>query len=248
MYTKHELQKIDYLTQHDQLHHVPFRGLQHWAIQVGERIFEVTSNDRSDGKPIYRMIDRSGPKGWWESHTYNKMMVVDRFMGFTDYATSEIDVMSKWIWSAIMKQQYFFLTTNCQTFASILRNLIVDNTGLQPEMRAQLDSLPRQLNPIIMIFERANRVRQLAAASGRLVLLPFRSAKPSTLSAPPKLPVRLSSSWLLALRKAGRQADVQSDQDMFTLLRAANRKQSAERCNIARRDLTLKINRSQTSP
>lgn len=239
-YTGHRLDRLDWAAKHQQLHRVPLRRYQHWAIQVDGEVFEVTSNDRDDRTPGYRRITRPD---WWISHEYNKWMVVDRLMGFSRYEGDDIHTISTWIWDVVMGQKYSCWSTNCQMFASILKNVIVDNNGLAPDVASQLDCLPRPMNPWIAIGEKASRIRRLVAESGKMAMRPLtggdREKDQGRKSAsPPRLPIHPSKEWLMALRSVSRTADLQDDQALFDLLMAANKKQKQQRFDNLRRTLT----------
>jgi hypothetical protein len=244
-YTEWHLQQVDVWAKVHKLHHVPFVGLQHWALQVGpddnrDYVFEVTSNGAADHKPTFRKIARSE---WWQDHEYNADKVQSKFLGITFCTFQRIEEYANYIWSAVFDQNYVFATTNCQTFVGILHALIIERGQLRYDLRAQLDLLPTPLNPILLTIEKAKQVSNFIRSPPKTLSRRTANATKPASDMKTRLPARLSRSWLDSLRGLHTEQEdgISNQEGMYDILWHTKQKHQQRQCESTRRRLSICI-------
>jgi hypothetical protein len=224
MYYEHNLQELDLAAHWSRLHRVPLLRMQHWAIQAGNTVYEVTRRGSDTGKAKFRDISSSS---WWRECDNRHATVQVRFLGTSRLTKSKLLDMADYIWIGIMKQEYKFATTNCQTFAKIFQKLIIDNEKITAQKQAKIQKVPMPFNPLIGAGEKAKQVKRMAACSDSAAvkwLGMHKSRALASLSSPPavSIPRRQSNAWLDALKHESGHREINSTMDFYHLVHLAN--------------------------
>jgi hypothetical protein len=232
MYREHHFDEYDVAAYCNPLHRAPFINLQHWAVEIGDTVYEVTRRDTDPNKPnpVLRCISS---QKWWQEATTLASNPQSRFLGTTDESDQRLKQLATYIWSGVMKSEYAFWVSNCQTFANIFRKLIVHNDKLSLELKAKIQPMPMPFNPFVAIGEKARLVRRMVAkdnAVSRWTSL-FRAlsgASPASYGPIFTIPRRQSQGWLDTLKHESKTRELKSDNDFYSIVRRVNKKTKAE--------------------
>lgn len=231
MYHDYNLDDLDFASYLNTLHRTPFRRLQHWAVQAGETVYEVTRRGTKNGHATFRSIPASQ---WWEDAEDRKANVQMRFMGVTTETKDRLTELATLIWTGVMKQEYMFATTNCQSFAMIFRKLIINNEKISLELRARVRHVPMPFNPFIALGEKVRFVRKTDTATRWLRI--HRAKPPSSpQSSSAVIPRRPSPKWLDALKHESKTKEIDSYQDLYTIVRLVNEQLHPKRTTLWQR-------------
>jgi len=228
-YYDDHLNDVDIAARWSKLHHVPFSNLQHWAVQIGNVVYEVTRRGTSRGEHAkYRKI---AAHDWW--FETNRANLEVRFLGYTQEQHVALDDLGLDIWILIMKQQYCAFTTNCRTFAAVFHAVAVDTALLQSSTwKAKVRKLPMALNPFVGIAEKAKRVKAMALASRKMARQwlnshrAVRDEQYSPLEKHPRIPCQPNTRWRAALQDEWKNSSA-SRARLSDVVRAVDQKRTS---------------------
>jgi len=245
LYDNHHLNKFDFIASRDKLHRVPLLRLQHWAIEIGsDNVYEVTSRNSDDGRPVFRKISRAR---WWDERNKLKAKVQSRLIGVTKCSDSSLDDQAGFIWGKMFDQEYHLMRTNCQVFASLFWATIrIAQSELIPEKQAQLQRLPGALNPFTLVESRAKQIKRIALAKkssafdwfgwssektesdGKRPQNASEKSSQKTHHGADSIPQRPTSRWLDFLHEEMKTNELNHKDDIHNIVRRVNERHNAK--------------------
>lgn len=214
-YYKYQLDQLDIVAAHSENHRVPFRRLQHWALQVGDEfdgiVYEVTSYWNTDG---IREVRYHSAKDWRNGRSNPPRRKL--FIAVTEWSSSALQNEAEVIWRKMFKQEYRGFSRNCQSFVEFFKAVIQDEELLTEEARTEIDDLPSSFNPLYVVLH-LKQAKSLAirltrkARNKRGPCSGSETREGSDAQEQSRLPYRRSKRWLHHLNEASKQRDPEKD-------------------------------------
>ena len=225
-YYRNHFDKVDFAAARSENHRVPFRRLQHWAIQVGDdvdgTIFEVTSFNSTDGKRDLRI---SSSKAWRKSRMGRPR--VKLLITVTSHSSPYLETVADCIWRAMFEQEYRSFSRNCQSFVEIFTEIIEDRNLLDEERRSEIVDMPSSFNPFYVLLH----LKQAKSAAIRWSRKAFNRNGASSGSdmeemrhthEQVRLPTRRSKRWLELVNEVSDQHEINETKDFLNVVAKAN--------------------------
>jgi len=200
-YHRYQLQRVDFLRARCPNNRVPFKRLQHWAIQVGEEdqgeVYEVTSYYRTDHVPELKM---SSAVKWRESRQKHLRFCRKLFITVTERTTQQLEKIATAVWDKVLEDQYRAFSRNCQSFAELFKEIIQNRSLLTDEKHMEVQDLPDSFNPLFVVLH-LSQAKSVASRWTRRVLC----KKDEAAAGHGRLPSKRSSRWLEIVNEQAQQ-------------------------------------------
>ena len=214
-YYQRRLRRLDIIAAHSENHRIPFRRLQHWAIQVGDEldglVYEVTSYWRADGKREMRV---NSAKDWRNGRSNPPRQKL--FIGVTGWSSSALEGEAYDIWNTMFESEYRSYSRNCQSFVELFKAVIEDREFLTEEKSTEIADLPSSFNPVYAVWH----LKQASLIATKWTCRAVKGKGPCPGShangnhdtqRQARIPVLRSNGWLRHLNEASKQRDLEND-------------------------------------
>lgn len=215
-YHKYSLQRLDVSRRRCPNKRVPFKRLQHWAVQVGDdhegETYEVTSFYRNDHIPELKM---SSADKWRETRHKHIGYARKMFITVTTLSTQELSNIAKALWDIVLEDSYRAFSRNCQSFAELFQAIIQSHHLLTEEDHMAVQDLPSSFNPLY-VFMHLTQAHVITARWTRKVL--GKEEKHSS-----AVPSKRSGRWLDLVNEAAKNHQFHDTADIRAIIQEANR-------------------------
>ena len=223
-YHTYNLQQVDFSRKRCPNKRVPFRRLQHWAIQVGDDVqgemYEVTSYYRSDHIPELNMITA---EKWRETRHKHISYARKMFITVTELSSNQLKNIATALWDTVLEDRYQAFSRNCQSFAELFRAIIHSHHLLTDEDHMEIQDVPASFNPFYVVMH-LKQAHVITARWTRRLLR--REQTPATAGA---IPGRRSGRWLEHVNEAAKQHEFHEGADIRAIIQEANRMRKDEK-------------------
>lgn len=236
-YYDYNFHRVDIWAARSQNHRLPFRRLQHWAIQVGDdvngRMYEVTSYGSKEKKRDLKMLTAKAWRDEREGRPRRKL-----FITVTERSHDELQSIAHSVWDAVLEDQYRAMSRNCQSFAELFKGIIEDRELLTEEASTEVDDMPNSFNPFYAVTH-LKQAKHAAARFTRRVFFP-RKKFPSSpelnndsqgdkLHHHSRLPAKKSKRWLEIVNEVSKQEGYRENRNVRGILFETNQRHLAEK-------------------
>ena len=228
-YYRYQFNKIDIVAARNNNRRVPFRRLQHWAIQVGDdfdgKVYEVTSFDSSDGSRDLRI---SSGKEWRKARAGRARRKL--FISVTGRHSDDLEAIADSIWEAVLEDQYRSFSRNCQSFAELFKEVIEDRDLLSEEDSTEVLDMPSSFNPLYAMMH----LKEAKAAAVKWSRKAFKRNGASCRHRRPdggltRMPSRRNDRWRQLVNEISNERQMREAKDFRSVVERANRLQRLER-------------------
>ena len=224
-YHRYNLQRVDLLRARCPNNRVPFKRLQHWAIQVGEEgqgeVYEVTSYYRTDHVPELKMTSADE---WRHARKRHLPYCRKLFITVTERSTLQLKNIARAVWDKVLEDQYRAMSRNCQSFAELFKEIIENRSLLTDEKHMEVQDLPDSFNPLFVVLH-LGQARSVASRWTRKVLC----KKQTSAANEDRIPGRRTTRWLELVNEQAKQHEFHDTADVRGIFQAANRLHREER-------------------